>query len=162
MPAQGRPAESLALIDYSAHHAAMVRGWIDTADTLTALGESQPFPPSETLPDDWQSEGIISRLLLTEHGIVAYAELRHMPTLMALEVHRLLVSPVFRGRGYGAAMLRKLVGQAGEQAGIATVRATVPISDPAAAGCFLKAGFQMVGTLPQGEGIMLEYVLASR
>jgi ribosomal protein S18 acetylase RimI-like enzyme len=157
--AESAMVKSSELIPYSPHHARTVLGWIDSEETLCALDCPGTFPPHDELVDRWQDDEVRSFLLSTEHGVVAYGELRPSYASLGADIQHVLVSPVHRGQGFGSRIVAALVGRAGELPGIAKLQAILPGDSEPALGCFLRAGFRLIGTRAEQAGLIVELVL---
>ena len=143
------------IIPYAGDHSTRVRSWIDSAGTYEALCRGIEFPPPPDIVDSWQRAGVRAYLLTAHNQPVAYAELVTRQHEQALEIGHLLVDPRQRSRGYGTRMLQLLYERAATTPGVARVLLNLYHQDPEALGCFLKAGFEIVGTASHVEGLRM-------
>lgn len=74
---------------------------------------------------------------------------------MAMEIAHLIVDPSFRSEGFGAKMVDLLFKRGINKPGIAKVVANLYAENPIALGCFMKTGFELVGTTTYTEGLRL-------
>lgn len=143
------------LVPYTAEYASVVRGWIDTEQTYHNLSRSGEFPPVEDVVESWQGDNISSYLLFTSSKPVAYGELWSRPIDRMIEIAHLLVYPSMRLRGYGTRMLELLYQRGAERPNVAYVFLNLYGHDEITLGCYLKAGFEVLGTTAQVEGLRM-------
>ncbi|MCB2231791.1 GNAT family N-acetyltransferase [bacterium] len=143
------------IVRYTAEYARTVHSWIDSEETATNLEIDTDYPPLEEVIEGWQQENMVSYLLLSGSGPVAYAELWYRPAELAIQVRRLLVAPKYRENGFGCKMLLLLCEIAGRRKEVAKVYLTVNWDNRTALGCYLKAGFTVAGTTHDKPGLYL-------
>jgi len=144
------------LVPFRPEDAEKVMSWIDSGETLQYLCGDDTWPPAEDLLASWQKADAASYLLLADRRPVAYAEIWDRPLEQAAEIGHLLVDPARRGRGYGTLMLRLLVERAAHHPRVRRVVLNFHHGDETVLGCYLKAGFELVGSGPDGEGLRME------
>ena len=143
------------LIPYSTEYRRDVHSWLDSPETLRAVCRGKEFPPPEDVVDGWHRKGVAPFIMLSANKPVAYGELWNRPLELALEVSHLLVAPAYRGKGYGTKMLELLVARAETRRDIAKVMINLFDDDEVALGCYLKAGFEVLGMSKFTTGIRL-------
>jgi len=72
-----------------------------------------------------------------------------------MEIVHLLVDPSKRLRGYGTKMLQLLYDRAAARPGVSQVIINLYTGSEEALGCYLKAGFEIVGTSPHTMGLRM-------
>lgn len=150
------PAQVKAdLIPYTAEYARDVRSWIDSPETLQVVCRSTKFPPADDIVDSWQRPGVSSYILLSGNKPIAYAELWSRPLELAIEIVHLIVAPMKRTQGYGTKMLTLLYQRAAQRKDIAKVLLNLNVADEVALGCYLKAGFELVGVSQISAGLRM-------
>ena len=92
---------------------------------------------------------------MSENKIVAYGELWDKPQKLAVEIGHLLVDPFKRGQGYGTKMVKLLFNRASRRQGVSQVLINLLGEDREALGCYVNAGFEIVGTTSHTTGIKL-------
>ncbi len=143
------------LVPYTAEYSRVVLSWIDSEETYRNLCRATEFPPPEDLVDSWQREGISSYLLFSEGKPVAYGELWEKPLETAIEIAHLIVDPYKRSRGFGTKMLKLLYERAAQRPNVVKVILNLFNSDEIALGCYLKAGFELVGITSYAAGLRM-------
>lgn len=143
------------IIGYTQEYAALVRSWIDSEDTYFNLCRSREFPPPEDIMYSWQRTNVLSKLLLAGGKPVAYGELWARPAELAVELAHLLVDPALRGKGYGTALIEHLFQSAARRPGVAKVLLNLFAENKHTLNCYLKAGFQIVGTTKHLPGLRM-------
>ncbi len=148
------------LIPYTPDFSSVVRSWIDSEETFANVARGRTdFPPPEDIIDSWQREGVTPFLLTVDRKPVAYGELWARPAELAVEITHLLVDPFKRSSGYGTHMLKLLYERAAERQGVHKVLIFLTGENEEALGCYLKAGFELLGTTQAIAGLkMVRYV----
>jgi len=147
------------LVPYTPEYSAVTRSWIDTEETYTLVCRGINFPPPDDIVDSWQRQGVTSYMLFSERRPVAYGELWDRPTEQAVEIAHLLVDQFRRSRGFGTKMLELLFDRASVRPGVARVNVNLYHQSPEALGCYLKAGFELIGTAAHVEGLRMTRVV---
>ncbi len=143
------------IIPYTAEFSAVVRAWIDSEETYFFVCRGKDFPPPDDIVDSWQRREIVSHLLFSENKPVAYGELWHRPLERAIEIAHLIVDPHRRGRGFGTKMVELLYQRAATRSGVTKILANLYNDSTVALGCYLKAGFELIGTADYTMGLRL-------
>lgn len=143
------------IVPYTPEYAGLVRSWIDSNETYHDLCRGLDFPPPEDIIDSWQHSGVSSYLLFSQRKPVAYGELWKRPLEMAVEITHLIVEPVNRSRGYGTKMLELLYERAAQRSSVAKVILNLYGENEVALGCYLKAGFKLVGVSSHTVGLRM-------
>lgn len=143
------------IVPYTADYARTVHSWIDSRETAANLELTVDYPPGDDVIETWQEENMVSYLLMSGAGPVAYGELWYRPAELAMQVRRLLVAPRYRDNGFGCKMLLLLCEIAGRRKEVAKVYLTVNWDNRTALGCYLKAGFTVAGTTHDKPGLYL-------
>ncbi len=150
------PARAKAdIIPYSAEYSGQVRSWIESEETYRDVCRGQEFPPPDDIIDSWQRSGMASHLLFSRSKPVAYGELWERPLEMAVEIAHLIVDPFKRTCGYGVKMLELLYQRAAHRENVAKVVLNLYGENEIALGCYLKAGFEIVGTSSYTVGLRM-------
>lgn len=147
------------IVGYTKENSLAVRSWIDSEETWQALSPGREFPPPENVVDSWQSAKVSSYVLMSANKIVAYGELWDKPQRLAVEISHLLVDPFKRGEGYGTKMLELLFQRASRRQGVSQVLINLLGEDQDILSCYLKAGFEIVGTTSHTTGLRLTRVV---
>jgi len=151
------------IVPYTAEYSRVVFSWIDSKQTYSNVCRATNFPPPDDLVDSWQRKGVSAYLLFTSGKPVAYGELWDKPLDMAIEIAHLIVDSHKRSRGYGTKMLELLYQRAAERPNVVKVILNLFSGDEIALGCYLKAGFELVGTTNYSAGLkMIRMVKWSR
>ena len=151
-----RPVRRKAdLVPFAPEYSPLVRSWIDTAQTYYHLCRGPGFPPPEDIVDSWQRNNVMSYLLFTGNRPVAYGELWARSAERAVEIAHVLVDPHHRGQGYGTRMIELLYERAAERPGVAHVLINLFSDSREALGCYLNAGFRLIGTTRHIPGLRL-------
>jgi len=152
------------LVPYTPDYSNLVRSWLDSPETYSQVCRGRTdFPPSEDVVDTWQRDGVVSYLLLVNRQPVAYGELWERPTEMAVEITHLMVDQFKRSQGYGTRLLQLLYDRAAERKGVHKVILFLTGHNEEALGCYVKAGFELVGTTQAVAGLkMVRYVGLNR
>ncbi|MFH1687992.1 MAG: GNAT family N-acetyltransferase [bacterium] len=143
------------LIPYSDEYARDVRSWMESEETYQAVCRGKEFPPPDDIVQSWQRQGVTSYILLSDRKPVAYGELWARPLELAVEICHLLVSPYQRDKGYGVKTLQLLYDRAAARKDVAKVLINLWDDNEAALGCYLKAGFDLLGTSKFTTGLRL-------
>jgi ribosomal protein S18 acetylase RimI-like enzyme len=143
------------LVPFTSEYSAIVRSWIDSEETYDAVCRGISFPPPDDIVDSWQRKGVTSYLLLADRKPVAYGELWERQAERAVEVAHVMVDQYQRSRGYGTKLVRLLYERASERPGVNRVLLNLYHDSQEALGCFLKAGFELVGTATHIEGLKM-------
>jgi ribosomal protein S18 acetylase RimI-like enzyme len=143
------------VVPYTAEYSRVVLSWIDSEETYRNLCRSTEFPPPDDLVDSWQREGVSSYLLFAEGKPVAYGELWEKPLETAIEIAHLIVDPYKRSRGFGTKLLKLLYERAAQRPNVVKVILNLFSSDEIALGCYLKAGFELVGITSYATGLRM-------
>jgi ribosomal protein S18 acetylase RimI-like enzyme len=86
---------------------------------------------------------------------VAYGELWEKPLETAIEIAHLIVGPYKRSRGFGTKLLKLLYERAAQRPNVVKVILNLFNSDEIALGCYLKAGFELVGITNYAAGLRM-------
>ncbi len=143
------------LVPYSAEYSRSVRSWINSPEILKTVCRGTDYPPSEEIIESWQREEVKSYLMFSENHPVAYAELWIKKMDLAIEIAHLIVDPAKRSRGYGTKMAELMFQRAAEMNNVAKVQVSLYGESTEALGCFLKAGFEILGTATYTTGLKL-------
>jgi RimJ/RimL family protein N-acetyltransferase len=143
------------IVPYTPEYSAVVRSWIDSPETYRLVCRGISFPPPDDIVDSWQRQGVSSYLLFSERRPVAYGELWDRRTEQAIELAHMIVDQYLRSQGYGTKLLQLLYDRAAERPGIARVLINLYHQSPEALSCYLKAGFELVGTTAHVEGLRM-------
>lgn len=143
------------IVPYAAEHSARVRSWIDSEETYRNVCQGVDYPPPDDLVDSWQRVDIASYILLANRQPVAYAELWDRPVEQAAEIGHLIVDPYKRSRGYGSLMLDLVFRRAVQRHRVRRAMLHLFGGDEVVLGCYLKAGFELVGTTTAGGGLKM-------
>lgn len=148
------------LVPYTAEYSNLVRSWLDSPETFSRVCRGRTdFPPAEDIVDSWQRDGVTAYLLLADRKPVAYGELWERPTEMAVEITHLMVDQFRRSEGLGTRMLKLLCERAAERPGVQKVILFLTGDNEEALGCYMKAGFELVGTTQAVMGLkMVRYI----
>lgn len=143
------------LVPYTSEYSAIVRSWIDCEETYDAVCRGINFPPPDDIVDSWQRQGVTSYLLLADRKPAAYGELWERQAERAVEIAHVLVDNYRRSHGFCAKLVQLLYERASERASIDRVLLNLYHDSSEALGCFLKAGFELVGTATHIEGLKM-------
>ena len=136
-------------------YSGLVRSWIDSEETYRNVCRGTDFPPPDDIVDSWQHKAVTSYLLSSEGTLVAYGELWDRKMERAVEIAHLLVDRYRRSQGCGTKMLELLYNRASARTGITRVLINLYVESEEALGCFLKAGFELVGTARHVQGLQM-------
>ena len=143
------------LIPYAHEYASDVLSWIDSEEVYKDVCRGQDWPPPKDLVESWQRKNVVSYLLFSERQPVAYGELWNRPLEMAVEVAHLIVAPAKRSMGYGTKMLEELYNRAAARPDVAKVLLNLYSENEVALSCYLKAGFELIGTSSYITGLKM-------
>ncbi|RME23454.1 MAG: GNAT family N-acetyltransferase [Candidatus Zixiibacteriota bacterium] len=143
------------LVPYTAEYSRVVRSWIDSEETYYHLCRGPSFPPPEDIVDSWQRNNVMSYLLYAGSKPIGYGELWARPAEQAVEIAHLLIDPYERGKGYGTRLVERLYDRAGERPGVARVLINLFSDSREALGCYVNAGFQIIGTTKHIPGLRM-------
>ncbi|MBU8933291.1 MAG: GNAT family N-acetyltransferase [candidate division Zixibacteria bacterium] len=143
------------IVPYTTEYARDVRSWIECEETLYNLCRGKDFPPPPDVVESWQRKDVTPYLLFSESQPVAYAELWERRLEREIEITHLLVDPFRRERGFGTKMLNLLFDRAAQRPGVAKVVLHLLTDNAEALGCYLSAGFELVGTMPGLPGLRM-------
>ncbi len=143
------------LIPYNEEYSRDVRSWLECEETYYNVCQSKDFPPPDDVVATWQRINVVAYILMELNRPVAYGELWSRPLEMAVEIAHLLVTPCKRSQGYGTKMLELLYNRAAARPGVAKVIMNLHSADEAALGCYLRAGFDLLGMSKMGEGLCM-------
>ena len=143
------------IIGYTEEYAAVVRSWIDSDETYHNLCRGNDFPPPEDIVHSWQRSSVLSKLLLAKRKPIGYGELWARPAELAVELAHLLIDPAHRSEGYGSALVEHLFQNAARRPGVAKVIINLNAKSEHVLGCYLKAGFQLIGTTKHVPGLRM-------
>ena len=143
------------VIPYTPEYSRDVLSWIDSEEAHRDICRGEGFPPPDDLIDSWQRSEVSSYLLFAQNRPVAYGELWSRPLELAVEIAHLVVHPQKRGRGYGTKMLDLLFQRAAQRSNVAKVILTLHTANEVTLGCYLKAGFDLVGTAGHRSGLRM-------
>jgi len=150
------------IVPYTAEYSRVVRSWLESLETYRDVSRGTDFPPPEDVVDSWQRDGVSSFLLFAEGKSVAYGELWSRRLERAVEIVHLVVDPFKRSRGYGTKMLELLFNRAASRADVSKVLVNLYTDNEEALACYLKAGFELVGTSTHIEGLQMIKPVRSR
>lgn len=143
------------IIPYSKEYAPQIRSWIDSIEIYKYVCLGKEFPPPDNIVNTWQRKEVASYLLFSNSKPVVYGELWNRPNEMALEIAHLIVDPARRSMGYGTKMLELLYNRGAARKDVAKVIANIYNDNSVALGCFLKAGFELVGKTSYAQGLRM-------
>ena len=143
------------IIPYTEEYSLVVRSWIDSQQTLFYVCRGKEFPPADDLVDSWQRKDVSSYLLFSDRKPIAYGEIWPRPAELAVEIAHLIVDPYRRGEGLGVKMLNLLFEQAASRRDVKRVMVNLYNDSEVALGCYLKAGFELVGTATHTMGLKM-------
>jgi len=143
------------IVPYTSEYARDVRSWIDCEETYYNLCRSKDFPPPPNVVETWQRNNITPYLLFSSNRPVAYAELWERRLEREIEITHLIVDTFKRGQGFGTKMLQLLYDRASQRKGIMKVVLHMFTDNHEALGCYLSAGFELVGTTPGFPGLRM-------
>lgn len=143
------------IVPYTTQYSQTVRSWIDSEEVLSDVCRGKDFPPANDIVDTWQRKDVSAYLLVSSGKPVAYAELWNRPNEMAVEVAHLIVDPTKRGEGYGTRMAQLLYEQGSARNDVAKVIINLYNENSVALNCFLKAGFELIGTTTHTQGLRI-------
>ncbi len=147
------------LAPYEPPYASVVRGWLDSLATVTAVCRSETWPVEEDIVDSWQRDNVTGWLLFDDRQARAYGELWPRPKESAIEIAHLLVDPALRRRGLGRELLRRLSARAEEDPSVDRVLINIYTDNEAALGLAMASGFELMGTNKYVEGLQLVKLL---
>ena len=143
------------LIPYSEEYAQTVRSWINTEETYLNVCHGKNFPPPDDIVESWQRPDVASYLLFGENSAIAYGELWIRDVERSVEIAHLIVDPFKQDKGYGTKMLNLLYNRAAARPLINKVILHLRGCDEVILGCYLKAGFELVGKTAIGDGLRM-------
>ncbi len=143
------------IIPYTKEYAPDVRSWIDCQETHFNLCRGKDFPPPSDVIESWQRKDVAPYLLFSKNRPVAYGELWERRLEREVEITHLLVNPFRRGRGFGVKMLTLLFDRAAQRQEVIRVVMHLLNDNTEALGCYLSAGFELVGTTPGLPGLRM-------
>lgn len=143
------------LIPYSEEYSQLVRSWIESEETYFLVCRGREFPPPEDIVEGWQRPDVTAYLLFADRRPVAYGELWNRPNERAVELAHLLVDPYKRSSGYGTKMVGLLYERAAERKSVVKVLINLYSDSEVALGCYLKAGFELIGTATHTLGLKM-------
>ncbi|UCG61280.1 MAG: GNAT family N-acetyltransferase [Candidatus Zixiibacteriota bacterium] len=143
------------IVPFTQQYSQTVRGWLDSKETLYDVCRGKEYPPANDIVDNWQRKDVNSYLLMSAGKPVAYAELWNRPNEMAVEIAHLVVDPTKRGEGFGTRMVQLLYEQGSARNDVAKVIINLYNENSVALSCFLKAGFELVGTTTHTQGLRI-------
>jgi ribosomal protein S18 acetylase RimI-like enzyme len=143
------------LIPYREEYAPVVRSWIDSEETLFNVCRGREFPPADDIVDSWQRDNVSSYVLLSAGRPVAYGELWERKLERAVEIAHLIVDNGKRSRGYGTKILELLYDRAAGRPDVTKVLINLYTESQEALGCYLKAGFDIIGTSEHTQGLRM-------
>lgn len=143
------------ILTFSEDYTRTVLSWLDSPETLYAICRSKDFPPEESVIASWHRSDVSPYLLFSNNSPVAYCELWNRPMELAMEIAHLLVDPIKRSQGYGVKMLELLYDRAAGRPTVTKVLLNLYNDDEIALGCYLKAGFELVGRTPSQSGLRM-------
>lgn len=143
------------IVPYTAEYSAQVRTWINTEKIYYYVCRGKDFPPPEEIVDSWQRKDVSSFILFSENKPVAYGELWARPMERAIEIAHLIVDPYRRSKGFGTKMLGLLYNRAATRAEVTKVLINLYNDSTVALGCYLSAGFELVGTANYTMGLRM-------
>ncbi|MDZ4724071.1 MAG: GNAT family N-acetyltransferase [candidate division Zixibacteria bacterium] len=143
------------IIPYAPTYSALVRTWLNSEKVLLDVCRSNEFPPPEDLVDSWQRSDVIAYLLSAKGEPVAYGELWPRPAEFAVEIAHLLVDPKRRSHGYGTRLLELLFSRLTGRPGVNKAIINLYSDNERALGCYLKAGFELLGTTKHIVGLRM-------
>lgn len=143
------------LIPYAREYERDVISWIDSPETYKDLCRGTDWPPPADLIESWQRKNVTPYILISDRQPIAYGEIWDRALEMAAEIAHVLVAPVKRGEGYGVKMLQLLYNRAAGRPGVAKVMLNLYSDNQAVLGCYLKAGFELVGTSNYTTGLKM-------
>jgi GNAT superfamily N-acetyltransferase len=143
------------LVPFTSEYSAVVRSWIESEETYDLVCRGIEFPPPDDIVDSWQRKGVRSYLLFSHSRPVAYGELWERRAELSVEVAHLLVDPRQRGQGFGTRLLELVYDRGATIIWVRQVLLNLYHQSPEALGCYLKAGFELIGTATHIEGLKM-------
>ena len=143
------------IVPYAEEYSPVVRSWIDSEETLFNVCRGREFPPAEDIVESWQRDEVSSYVMLAERKPVAYGELWTRSNERAVEICHLIVDPMKRSRGFGTKMLELLYQRGADRQNIIKVMINLYGENDEALGCYVKAGFELVGTTTHTMGLRM-------
>lgn len=143
------------IIPYSEEYSQTVRSWIDSEETLFYVCRNREYPPADDIIESWQRPDISAFLLFSERKPVAYAEIWPRQHERAVEISHLIVDPQKRSQGFGTKMLQLLYQRVADRRDVSKVVVNLYNDSEIALGCYLKAGFELVGTATHTLGLKM-------
>jgi RimJ/RimL family protein N-acetyltransferase len=143
------------IIPFAEEYAQVVRSWIDSEETLFNVCRGKEYPPAEDIVVSWQRDDVSSFILLADRKPVAYGELWSRSNERSMEICHLIVEPFKRGKGFGTKMLQLLYQRAADRPNIIKVIVNLYGENDEALGCYLKAGFELLGTTTHTMGLRM-------
>lgn len=143
------------LVPYTEEYSSVVRSWLDSEETYYDVCKGTQFPPPEDVVYGWQRNNVVSMIMLSESKPIAYGELWARPAELAVELSHLLVDPVRRSEGFGTSLVEQLFQRAAQRPGVAKVLVNLYSDSEHALGCYLKSGFQLMGTTKHLPGLRM-------
>jgi ribosomal protein S18 acetylase RimI-like enzyme len=143
------------IIPYAEEYAPVVRSWIDSEETLFNVCRGKEYPPAEDIVVSWQRDDVSSFIMLADRKPVAYGELWTRANERAVEICHLIVEPFKRGNGFGTKMLELLYQRAADRPNTIKVVINLYGENDEALGCYLKAGFELLGTTTHTMGLRM-------
>lgn len=150
-----QPVQKADLVPFTPDYSRVVRTWIDSQETYYHLCRGPSFPPPEDIVDSWQRNNVVSYLLYAGGKPIAYGELWARPAEQAVEIAHLLVDPFERSKGCGTHMIELLHDRASGRPGVTRVLINLFSESKEALGCYMKAGFQLMGTTKHIAGLRM-------
>jgi len=131
----------MELLPFTAADATTVAGWPTSLAEVAMWCGRREFPVSEETVRAWQKgDDVRAHLLVADGTPLGYGELWFDEEEDEVELARIIVAPMARGKGVGRALVRELLARA-LQAGYEDVFMRVhPDNDPAVR-CYRGAGF---------------------
>ncbi len=143
------------IIPYTSDFSVRVRSWINSPETLHHVCRGKDFPPTDDIVESWQRKNMKSYVLSSEGQPVAYGELWDRRMERSMEICHLIVDPFKQGHGFGTQMLELLYNRAATKETITKVQINLLTDNSEALGCYLKAGFELVSTSSNIEGLQM-------
>jgi len=99
---------------------------------------------------------------MSERKPVAYGELWERKAEHAIEISHLIVDRFQRSEGVGTKMLNLLFARASSKPDVEKVLLNLYSDSPEILGCYVKAGFELIGTATHVEGLKMQKIVTAR
>jgi ribosomal protein S18 acetylase RimI-like enzyme len=98
-----------ALVPFETRYAQIVQGWIHNRHEASMWASLDDFPFDSSIFSHWHADPEVHASILLRDGVaVAYGEIWDNFETDAIELARLIVAPLYRGRGIGCVLIDRL------------------------------------------------------